>query len=435
MSDLKMTLDRGASRGPLGPLQHHPMVEKTYRATHGNHGRSHLGRRRQNSRIAHRHEKIQYTYSGDNSPDASNLDFYRFVRDSSAGIFDPPGQVQPLFKSTLSEESLFQPLNRLSNNSDVHSSDDTLQTWENFFTLDAVPRQKILELSFDDLKSYATFGLDNPNLSISPNAFVSDSTRTSFVLDPDAMAGGIGQDYILPESVYENSRIVFPNQFPSHNELFATGHDLSSGDEAMHPVITPAPTFHDQLLYPELQDLRPRTPWNLERAHVSRFRNNATPGYCNSELDLLPPRSVDIHREEKLLNFGQSSILLVPDARSSSWGSDVASYSNSLCPSSSPQGSPQHTPISSDSPSPFPVPPLDETEARVHVFSGLIGPQKPKGPRGRSRPLTVEEKDAAQKVRKAGACWACHLSKVKVGYRVHLSFPFDSQIGVANNSL
>ncbi|KAL3417738.1 hypothetical protein PVAG01_10748 [Phlyctema vagabunda] len=52
-------------------------------------------------------------------------------------------------------------------------------------------------------------------------------------------------------------------------------------------------------------------------------------------------------------------------------------------------------------------------EHHSHIFSVRSGIEKPKPTRGRMRPLTVKGKREALEVRNAGACWACHLSKVK----------------------
>jgi hypothetical protein len=56
---------------------------------------------------------------------------------------------------------------------------------------------------------------------------------------------------------------------------------------------------------------------------------------------------------------------------------------------------------------------------QVAGHSNLFGTQvpessSPRPPRGRQRALTTQEKREALDVRKAKACWACHLSKIKV---------------------
>jgi hypothetical protein len=51
-----------------------------------------------------------------------------------------------------------------------------------------------------------------------------------------------------------------------------------------------------------------------------------------------------------------------------------------------------------------------------HIYSTFKDLPNPKLPRGRQRALTSQEKQEALDVRKAKACWACHLSKIKVIY-------------------
>ncbi|KAG9241486.1 hypothetical protein BJ878DRAFT_225437 [Calycina marina] len=57
--------------------------------------------------------------------------------------------------------------------------------------------------------------------------------------------------------------------------------------------------------------------------------------------------------------------------------------------------------------------PQSQTD-HIHIFhSTLPGLFSPKLPKGRQRQLSSQEKKEALEVRKAGACWACHLSKIK----------------------
>lgn len=101
----------------------------------------------------------------------------------------------------------------------------------------------------------------------------------------------------------------------------------------------------------------------------------------------------------------------------------ITSYTNSSIPS---QGSPKsaegsqksaggspfeiiHTPRQTPSPRP-------QHNDHQHIFTFYPGISKsePKLPRGRQRCLTSKEKEEAREVRDAKACWACHLSKIKV---------------------
>jgi hypothetical protein len=66
------------------------------------------------------------------------------------------------------------------------------------------------------------------------------------------------------------------------------------------------------------------------------------------------------------------------------------------------------------------------SEAHNHVFSALHGAVQPRSLR-ESKRLTPEQRKQTQEVRKLGACWACHLSKIKVCY---IAWP----LGSTNNS-
>jgi len=80
----------------------------------------------------------------------------------------------------------------------------------------------------------------------------------------------------------------------------------------------------------------------------------------------------------------------------------------------------QESPRSQDSPwshigSPPPGVSSSQTQSDLHshIFSAYLGEQKAPPVRGRQRALTFQEKQEALVVRKAKACWACHLSKIK----------------------
>jgi hypothetical protein len=80
-----------------------------------------------------------------------------------------------------------------------------------------------------------------------------------------------------------------------------------------------------------------------------------------------------------------------------------------------------HTPLSgsptssrsrgSQRPSPRPL----DIAHHAHAFSSFPGIRRPKIQKGRQRSLTKEEKKQAREVREVKACWACHISKTKVG--------------------
>jgi len=92
----------------------------------------------------------------------------------------------------------------------------------------------------------------------------------------------------------------------------------------------------------------------------------------------------------------------------------VPSYANSSIQSHSSPHS-ERSPFSLiDSPPPTSSPPAHHAESHRHVFSAYGGITRSKPLRGRQRPLTAQEKKEAREVREAKACWACHLSKIKV---------------------
>ena len=74
----------------------------------------------------------------------------------------------------------------------------------------------------------------------------------------------------------------------------------------------------------------------------------------------------------------------------------------------------RNTPSQTSSPSQNSPSPRSGSDVHSHVFSAFPSPQKRRPQRGRVRPLTNQEKRNAREVRLAGACWACHLSKIRV---------------------
>lgn len=93
----------------------------------------------------------------------------------------------------------------------------------------------------------------------------------------------------------------------------------------------------------------------------------------------------------------------------------IPSYANSTIPSHSSPCS-EGSPFSLiNSPPQTSSPPAHRAESHSHIFTIYPGIEKPKPLRGRQRGLTAQEKKNAREVREAKACWACHLSKIKVG--------------------
>jgi len=162
------------------------------------------------------------------------------------------------------------------------------------------------------------------------------------------------------------------------------------------------------------------SPWHLPSVQNSTPDQKVDTGCVAFE----PARGAtyETHRlgEEYLRSDHQNNDIYDTEPVSPTWDAEsepwqfVTSYPNSTARShDSPQseGSPWSqvsTPTTGASPS------QQQAETHTHVFSALPGVSNPKLPRGRQRALTSQEKREALDVRKAKACWACHLSKIKV---------------------
>jgi hypothetical protein len=164
-----------------------------------------------------------------------------------------------------------------------------------------------------------------------------------------------------------------------------------------------------------------QSPWNSQAAQVDGYGIDASAGCVTFEPDPGLPYDTFKLGEEFLQNdrpmlerFGpESAVSPVWDGESEGWHV-VPSYPPSSVPShDSPQsldsswshvGSPLSTASST----------VQHTENHSHVFSAYLSEPKSAPARGRQRALTSQEKQEALVVRKAKACWACHLSKIKV---------------------
>lgn len=175
-----------------------------------------------------------------------------------------------------------------------------------------------------------------------------------------------------------------------------------------------------QNAYPEHTPTPAQSPWNSESAQDNVYGANATTGCVAFEPPPGAPFETFRIREEYLQNslpipevFGTEPISPSGDGESEGWDV-VASYPASTIRSyDSPRS--QDSPWSLvNSPPPSSSSPQQSNETHSHVFSAYPGEPKTAAPRGRQRALTVQEKQEALVVRKAKACWACHLSKIKV---------------------
>lgn len=157
-------------------------------------------------------------------------------------------------------------------------------------------------------------------------------------------------------------------------------------------------------------------PWSAERlppghtagAGCVTFEPDRVPGYDNfalrepirrTDISYFGPQPVSPAADEEVdeydvvhSNSGSSMAHESPKSEGASW----------CIIDSSPQ----------DSPSPY------QAMGHSSVFSSRgRSPLSPKPPRGRQRALTTQQRSEALSVRKAKACWACHLSKIKVSVK------------------
>lgn len=237
-----------------------------------------------------------------------------------------------------------------------------------------------------------------------------------------------------------NASLPATSTFPFDNNTF-TSLDWSFSD--IFPAQPTAPSAAPLLETPQLLQrgryIRSQNPWNAHDAHGNVFNENPNTGCVTYETEPSPIHSYDPERsplhpyepERSPLPYETSSPientgLSLPDQGPLSndlYGSELprhnwfdesdasTSYSNTLY-------TPSHgSPASHHSPRPqgsLPPPSPNDAGNHSHVFSAYAEPQKNKVTRGRVRPLTDKEKREARDVRQAGACWACHLSKIKV---------------------
>lgn len=179
--------------------------------------------------------------------------------------------------------------------------------------------------------------------------------------------------------------------------------------------------------------IRSQNPWNPHDAHGSAFGETSNAGCVAYEPESSPLHSYKPDRSPlpydtsspvandrfTVPGQGQSSKdVYGPEPPNTNWfdeSDESTSYSNTLYTPS--HGSPvsHHSPQSRGS---QPPPSPSDVGHHSHVFSAFPEPQKNKVTRGRVRPLTDKEKREARDVRQAGACWACHLSKIKVRKKI-----------------
>lgn len=162
--------------------------------------------------------------------------------------------------------------------------------------------------------------------------------------------------------------------------------------------------------------------WAAHEAHVEVFNENLHPSFVpfQSPQELQFPPSFKAY-EEPVQQETPMRKNFVPSPRPKKRERDPeweeVRPSTSATSYSSHSYSPpitRNTPSHASSPSQTSPSPRSGSDMHSHVFSAFPSPQKRRPQRGRVRPLTNQEKRNAREVRLAGACWACHLSKIRV---------------------
>ena len=222
---------------------------------------------------------------------------------------------------------------------------------------------------------------------------------------------------------------AIPELFPFDSDLSSTqdwpgvANMLIQNDEMAHwSYATITQSQQLQSLQLGQSSTATQIPWNSQ---FTTFGENANAGNVAFEPSPGPGFGAYILGQDFLDARQREN---VPQVASSPTGDDseyegwhnvkLSSYANSSIPS---QGSP-HSAGSSpfeviDTPYQTPSPrPHHNDNDHQHFFTVYPGIKKQtqKMPRGRQRALTVKEKKEAREVREAKACWACHLSKIKV---------------------
>jgi hypothetical protein len=156
-----------------------------------------------------------------------------------------------------------------------------------------------------------------------------------------------------------------------------------------------------------------QTPWNSQTAQISEYQANASPGINTFEPPPGAPYYTHVARQEFLDTgqpkprvFGPEPVSPAGESESDGWL--VPSYPSSYAASHS-------SPNSHDSPASRASSPTQHEVEHQHIFTSIPGVRKTKVLRGRQRGLTALEKKQARDVRECRSCWACHISKTKVG--------------------
>jgi hypothetical protein len=159
---------------------------------------------------------------------------------------------------------------------------------------------------------------------------------------------------------------------------------------------------------PTASSILSNMPWNPQQVQVSKFQTDISTGNGTFEPPRGSPYDTFKAREEYLETGPSSQGSIGPEPVSPLGDSDNESW---VITSTRSSYTPSHSsPRSHGSPRSH----ASSPRHHEHVFSSTHI-TKSKISKGRQRGLTTLEKKQAREVRDAKACWACHISKTKVG--------------------
>ena len=194
-----------------------------------------------------------------------------------------------------------------------------------------------------------------------------------------------------------------------------TAGDVYSTSDHQWPIPTPTLSEPRNDLTPRpgtSSMLFPHNPWNSQQAQISNYQVGINAGVGAFE----PPRGAtyDTHRAgEEYLESRQQ--FFGPEPIRSTWDTDSEGWVVASYPPSSYAAS-HNSPHSLGSPpSHTSSPAHNDIDHHSHIFTSDSRLPNAGPVRGRQRNLTPQEKKSAREVRDAKACWACHISKTKVG--------------------
>jgi hypothetical protein len=226
-------------------------------------------------------------------------------------------------------------------------------------------------------------------------------------------------NFTLGTDYFQRGPLFDASYSPNPNDPFLFEHDYTNAVWAAAGNMCEWDPSHLQLIegaQPAMPTALSHSPWNVERIPGD---HEAGAGCGAFEPARGTPYDIFRAREE-FMNARQAlPAAFIPEPVSPILDESDEWELIASCAGSSPTV--HDSPLSDGAswcqigPSPQSTPSPDQAVGHSHVFSAYSrGSSSSKLPRGRQRALTAQERRAALEVRKAKACWACHLSKIKV---------------------